>query len=339
MATRSILGLVFSPSWLRVAHAEMSSSRHYSVRLFGVPLPVGCINESSGAIEDSATLRDVLHTLPQRPLNQVREGGVFLVIPQLLCYRTSFVVPAELAKAPVAEIIKSYPIDLPGDRTSLIFDGYAHGVNLDGPRSVMVIAARRSSLQSYCRLFEDLQWCLGGITTGEIARYNRWRLQCPKLDSQVALVCSADIDSRELSLWDRGVLVASDTRHWYQRAQNRLTRSLGAKKAIDTRNCIDVPTDQLAREVAEMIKRAVTLTRPIERILCCGILSNHPQFQEVVQGLTDIRCETSQGVNRYMTVSADTGEGSGFRVQDSQGLGIFDDVLGAIAHRVGSQHV
>jgi hypothetical protein len=328
MVARRVVGIVFTPSWLRVAQAEMSRDRVYAVRLDAVPLPVGCINENSGALEDSEMLRDVIHSIPGTVLHHREDGEIFVVIPQLLCYRTSFVAPAGFAQASIKEILAAHPIELPGDRSSLVVDASAHAVSIAGARAVMVMAARRSSVEAYARLFKDREWCLGGMTTGEIARYNRWRLQCRSLSSDVALVCSADIDSQELSLWDRGVLIASDTRCWYQRER----RSFDGN--VDTEKPLGATTDRIAKAVANMIERANAVARPITQILFGGSLTNLRQLHERVHRLTGIQYEVSQRVDRYMKITQPTDDLCGLRIQGAQEQGLFDDALGAIAPQI-----
>jgi hypothetical protein len=332
MAVRRLLGIVFTPSWLRVAQAEVSRDRTYSVRLFAVPLPVGCINEHSGAIEDSGMLQEAMHSIPSKFLQHGGSGDIFMVIPQLLCYRTSFIVPKRLEQASMREILAAHPVDLPGDRSSLIVDASAHPVGTNGDRAVMVLAARRSSLEAYARLFKEQECSLGGIITGEIARYNRWRLQWPGVSSRVALICSADTDSQELSLWDRGVLTASDTRYWYQREPSRLEGNVHAEKINGA------STERLAQEITHMIDRARTVARPIEQILLGGALRNHKHLQELIHKSTGIQCETSQHVDNYMKLLQETDERSRYLMQGLQEPGVFDDALGAIAPRVLSLH-
>jgi hypothetical protein len=331
MAARRLLGIVFTPSWLRVAQAEMSKDRAYSVRLFAVPLPVGCINEQSGAIEDSGMLQAVMRSIPTGALHCGGYGEIFMAVPQLLCYRTSFVVAPGLAQASMREILAAHLNDVPGDRSSLVVDASAHEVAAGGVRTMMVLAARRTSLEAYVRLFQDREWCLGGITTGEIARYNRWTLQSRGLSCRVALICSADTDSQEFSVWDRGILIASDTHYSYQRERGRLDGN------VITGRSIDAQIDQIAQQVTKMIERTRTAARPIENILLGGALRNHPQLHESIHRLTGIPCEASQQIDRYMKILHETEKNSCFLMQEKSELGFFDDALGTIAPRVFSQ--
>lgn len=332
MAARRLLGIVFTPSWFRVAQAELLRGQVYSVSLYAVPLPVGCIHENSGVVEDSETLRKVMQSTPVKWIHHGLGVEISVVIPQVCCYRAAFVVPTGLEHASMKDILASYPLDLPGDSGSLVVDSSAHAVSTNGERSVMVLAARRSSLETYAQLFKGREWCLSGITTGEIARYNLWRLQYPELDTQVVLVCSADTDSQEFSMWNRGVLVASDTRYRYQRARSQSDCDSGAGEIFDT------ATDQLEQELIRMIERAQITGRPIERILLGGALRHDLHLQERLGRLTRIPSENSTRVDRYMRIGREIGDGCSFEVDGAHKVGLFDDVLGAIAPSVFSLH-
>lgn len=332
MAARRLLGIVFTPSWLRVAQAELFRGSVYLVSLHAASLPVGCIHDNSGILENYGVLYDLLQSIPLTSLHSRRGVEISLVIPQPLCFRVAFSVPTGLEHAPIEEIIAAYPIDLPGDPASLVVDSCAHSVGVKGARSVMVMAARRSSIESYARLFKDREWCLNSITTGEVARYNRWRLQYPAINSQVALICSLDANSYEFSLWDRGVLLASDTRYWSQ--HERSHRDVVTQEEKDS----DVASDQIAREIIKMIERARSTTKPVELILLGGELRHYSSLCESLYQSTGIPCAKAAPVERYMMITKETVDGGSVGINGVQEIGLFDDALGAIAPRIFARH-
>jgi hypothetical protein len=338
MASRHLVSIAFTPSWLRVAHIEVSTpravklrgsvARRHSVDLHEVPLPVGCINRNSGAIEDLSALQDAMKVSGSLYLHERRCLELFVVIPQMLCYRAFFAVPADLACASLKDVLVQYPLELPGDRSMLVTAAHAHAPCKDRTRSAMVLAARSSALEEYVRLFQGLEWSLSGITTGEIARYNRWHLQRPGISSQVVLMCSSDTDSYELSVWDCGVLIASESRRFEQGERAR-----GPGNAVGSQP-LGAHREQLAHDISALIDRYRELERPIEVIVFGGGLSRERELLDSLSGSSGASCEVSCEVDRYMQILDRSATGCGPGLRNTTALGLFDDAIGAIAPRM-----
>lgn len=332
MGAKRWVGIVFTPSWLRIACVEFVRSRSVVRQVYGLPLPVGCINEDSGTIEDSNTLQGALAGLSCLSPKRLSVGSVFLVVPQLLCYRSAFMASPALRSAPMDQLVAECVADLPGDRRSLIIDAYAHEPSVGDSRAVMVVAARRSAIEAYTRLFSGCLWSIGGITTGEIARFNRWRLQRPEMTSRVTLVCASDVDSRELSVWDNGVLTASDTRYWRKRSRLRGRNSMGTQDGVG-----DTP-EMLVRDILACIDKQRSLGRPVESVLFGGALRKREDLHTAVSSTSGIPYDVSTGtlgpghegspsaLHRSRTACEDDG-------------GLYDDAVGAIAPGISQMGV
>jgi hypothetical protein len=327
MGTKLWLGIVFTPSWLRVACIQFARSPGLVRQVYGLPLPVGCINEDSGAIEDSNTLQAALASLPCMNPKQLGLGAVFLVVPQLLCYRTAFTASPALRHAPVDQLIAECVSDLPGDRSSLVVDAYAHEPSIGDHRSVMVVAARRSAIEAYTRLFAGCVWCLGGVTTGEIARFNRWTLQRPDVSARVVLVCTSDVDSRELSVWDRGVLTASDTRYWRQRSR------IGGRASTGMQSGPGDNRDMLTRDILTVIEKQSNVGRPVESVLFGGTLRKREDLQLAVSRASGVPYDVS--VDRLCaSQTGSTNKSLQLESMPKEDNGLYDDAVGATAPKI-----
>jgi hypothetical protein len=327
MGTRRWLGIVFTPSWLRVAEVDVSRNKDLICQVYGVPLPVGCINEDSGLIEDSRTLQEAIESVPCIAPESCGDGRVFLVVPQLLCYRTACVVPSVLQNATIEQLLTHCSADLPGDRNSLIVDAYAHHPTPREERSVMIVAARRNAIEAYVRLFAGWVWCIGGITTGEVSRLNRWRLQRSDIASEIVLVCSSDVDFFELSVWDRGVLMASETQYRRQRTR-RVSQPYGSSNAN-----FDGAQEVVARDILSVLARQRDLGRPIARVLYGGALCERYELHAAVQNASGTPYDVSTG-RGCLNV---TGQKSRLDEGDAapgSGRGLFDDAVGAVIPRL-----
>lgn len=330
MVARRLLGIVFTPSWVRVAFADLSKDCDSSVRVYGVPLPVGCINEDSGAVEDSSALEQAMRAVPCINRRYFRQGSVFLVVPQLLCYRTAFIVPAKYSSAPLQRLIEENVADLPGDRSSLIVSAYTHDPRRGEPQRVMVIAARRLAIEAYTRLFGGDAWCIGGITTGEVARFNRLRLHWSELDSKVALVCGADTESWELSVWNRGVLLASDTRYWRER-----DRAACGGKRVNVEN-LDEQFEHIARAIIKSIESQRDSLMPVECVCFGGLLRERKDLQERISAMSGVAHHTSTTGSLFAGATREDVGRDSMRSRAIDDNGLFDDAIGAIAPMMGA---
>ena len=330
MLGRRLLGIVFTPSWLRIAYVQLSMSRVPTVQTYSVPLPVGCINEDSGAIEDSNLLQQAMGSVPCINRRNLRQGGVFLVVPQLLCYRTAFVVPPERSSVSLQRLLDENIADLPGDRSSLLVDAYAHVPRPGESRAVMVLAARRAAIEAYTRLFGDDVWCIGGITTGEVARFNRWKVQYPEVGSKVVLVCGADAESRELSVWNRGVLTASDTRYWRPRG-----RVIGGARRGGVEHLSEQP-ETLVRDIMSILERQRNSGTQVECLCLGGAFREHKDLRERISMASSITCHVSTNRGLFAPIIP-LGTGGEDALSGEVGQsGLFDDAIGAIAPKMAS---
>lgn len=330
MGTKHFFGIEFSSSWIRVASARATKAGTISVRVSRVPLQAGSINESSGAIEDSAKLRDALRWGLSVIDGQRGVGALSIVVPSPLCYSTSFFAPGYLRHATHSELKVAYPVDLPGDSASLLVDLHAGQPNSHGERSVMLLAARRSAIEGYMRLFEGREWLIGVITTGAVARFNRWKLQHDTVSSQVALICSTDADARELSVWDRGVLVASESRGWGNRSRAWVSESARGSSRDAER------TAAVASEIVTIIKQRSQTERPIECVLFGGGLRTCRQLHEQIARATGILCEASAAVVAVQSMELSSSISPSAKCQihsheQDTDRGEFDDVIGSLA--------
>ena len=323
MGTRCLLGIVFTPSWLRVVHIKLSRRQVLSCAQHKEPLPVGCINEDTGAIEDFQALKAVMREMPCIESQSYGIGGVFMVVPQLLCYRSTAAVPVALRDAPVDRILAECISEVPGDREALIVSAHAHDCSKSSQRSIMVVAARRDAIEAYARLFTERLWSVGGITTGEVARFNRWIMQRPDTRDETVVVCSADVDSREVSVWDRGVLIESDAR--YTRRGSRMTARTQEAHG-------NAPADDVAaasRAIIDTIQRQEKCGRRVSRVLCGGDLCAQFDLHSAVSQTSGVVCEASSG-RSCLGVFAMASKSALDNLSIAPERQIFDDALGAV---------
>jgi len=215
--------------------------------------------------------------------------------------------------------------DLPGDRSSLVFDAYTNAPQPGEARAVMVLAARRVAIEAYTRLFGEDMWCIGGVTTGEVARFNRWNLQQPEVGERVVLVCGADSESRELSTWSRGVLTASDTRYWRYRGRVAGGAHQGVADYLGENN------ELLAQDIMASIERQRSAGEPVESVCLGGALRGRSNLRDRIKAASGVDCLLS--TNRGLFVSAPSlgvvrsNESS----EEASDSGLYDDAIGAIA--------
>jgi Tfp pilus assembly PilM family ATPase len=267
---------------------------------------MGCINEYSGELQDISRVRGLLEVALGCDLRDFGPKEIFFAVPQSLAYRTAFEVPADLQRASIDELLATYAAKLPGDLDSLVVDAYAHEPDFVNRRSVMILAARRNAIETYARLLEGREWLIGGITTAEIARFNLWNTFQPEVATQVVFVCSADNHSRELSLWDRGVLVASDTRCWLQG---------------------DKVSEDLAKDIKQLSAQHSRTGSPPESVLLGGALCELIELQDRIRSDCGINCWVSQPLLRAIQ----TTRGQNY---DHNNIRLMEDAVGVIAPKL-----
>lgn len=308
MKPASYTSIAFTPSWLVAAHVELARGGRMRMELYRVPLPAGCINDHSGIIEDYSKLKAALVGLAGLNWDLLGVGEVSIILPPFLCYHTVFSVPGHLKQASTDAILAEYPLELPGDRDSLIVAAHSHEPDQLQDRTVMLVAARQSVIADYVRLFAGYEWAIDVVTTGEVARFNRCALDRSRLKGEVALVCSCNDDHYEFSVWDRGVLVASNTR-----------RRDRAERSEDDLNGVS-----LSSEVLAILRREDLSKRPITVVLLCGALRGCRKLQSEISEASEVSCLVSPDIESICKLeTALTPEQANMSAS-----GVFDDVTG-----------
>ncbi len=307
----------FTPSWLLAAQVELYRGRSLGLQLSRVPLPAGCINEHSGVIEDPSKLKAALIGVKDLSWDKLGVGAVSLIVPPLLCFRSSFCVPERFREASTDRILSDCPLELPGNRDALIVAAHSHDPKEANDRMLMLIAARQSVIADYVGLFAGYEWAIDVITIGEISRFNRYALYRSQLKREVALVCSCNDDFYEFSVWDRGVLVASDTR----------------KRSRTKRHEYDLDEIPLNSAILKIIERQRASELPITFVLFGGGLRGCHELQGAISAATKVTCGRSPEMESIFNLETALAPEAAYM----SASGLLDDLTGVVMQSQRSQ--
>ncbi|MFO0415699.1 MAG: hypothetical protein ACK5Y6_00285 [Pseudomonadota bacterium] len=210
MFTRALVALAISAAEARVVKVVLRRGSVAVSSAYSVPLPVGCLDEGTGRVEDPLRLADALRGIPLFNGEERSPKLVHLVVPKQLCFTNTITAPASAWRLSSGAFLHKYRAALPGDPAALIVDLHREAVTDGGARRVMLVAAKRDALAGYIRVVAGLDHEVTSVTTGEIARYNLAYAGDPEVAKRCAFIAALEVGRAEVAIWDRGLLVASD---------------------------------------------------------------------------------------------------------------------------------
>jgi hypothetical protein len=210
MFSRALVALAISATEARVVKVVLRRGRVAVSSAYSVPLPVGCLDEATGRVEDPLRLTEALRGIPLFNGEERSPKLVHLVVPRQLCFTNTISAPASAWKLSSGAFLHKYRAALPGDPAALIVDLHREAVTDGGARRVMLVAAKREALASYIRVVAALDHEVTSVTTGEIARYNLVYASEVDVAKRCVFIAALETSRSEVAIWDRGLLVASD---------------------------------------------------------------------------------------------------------------------------------
>jgi hypothetical protein len=334
----SRLGVSCSPSWVKVTRVVPGGGPLPSYSCYSAPLPVGCIDERSGRVEDSRRCVQALEVVPVLRPGRLHYCRISLALPRVCSYTISWRVEGLGRPLRFDEIRDRYACQLPGKQDALCIDIHQRLDPSSGDARVMLVAVRRDLLESYLRLLMHPRCHVVCVTTEEIARFNLAVQSDYGLYDQNILVARLDKEHAEISHWDQGILMGGCVVESQQAALGFGSESRLEQYPHPLRHTKEVkkPTAELVATVQGMLAEGVERGRRIDKVVVCGPAKADAETRQLLQAALAAECSMQWvEIPRYEDEVMPHGALSCGRDSES---GWYDEAIGAlVTERAHSQ--
>jgi hypothetical protein len=315
----------------RLVRIVIASERHrgdLKLATYLLNLPKGCINEVTGEVEDPSFILRFLESinisqqLKPRSLLSLKPE-ITIILPSSTCYHLTMPVDESDKTLDTPALVKRYAKSLPGDSTKLISSGYASpkALSFRATRELSLFAARECAVLGYTRLLGDNICQIQSVIPPQVACFNRILLERSEVISDCILNLDSSSQGDEITLWDSGLIVASESR---TEIKERLHGDSSKRVGVEF---IGEQPETKAKEVQRFLAKPELLGRSPSEVIITG---EHLKKEDLVKRLGDLlRVPVRQTLNRGTLpgyrVSFDSNESVSLNSE------VFADLLGLIA--------
>jgi len=328
MLLSSCIGVSCSPSGIKAVQVYHRGGVVVRTQAQAVPLPLGCIHERSGDIEDSHALQTAIQGIPLLSPRLIQACRVSIALPQACSYTATWDVAGLGRVLTPEEIRQRCDLELPGRLSSLCIDAHQQINGVGGSVRVMLVAVRRDVVERYRRIFSGERRHIVRVTTDDISRYNSALSADSSIYDQKVLLVWFGKRRVELAVWDRGFRVAHCSLG-LDRTASPHSNYQQAKQAL---NAATAPLNDLLREAALSVDKLISEERgrskPVDRIVLHGMRAedrlNRAAFEAVLDGQASLTWLTPAVACTADLSAVSVAAGSQGALDD------FEDALGAV---------
>jgi hypothetical protein len=317
----------FSATLVRIVIASERHRGDLKLATYLLNLPKGCINEVTGEVEDPSFILRFLESinisqqLKPRSLLSLKPE-ITIILPTSTCYHLTIPVDESDKTLDTQELVKRYSKSLPGDATKLISSGYANpkALSFRAKRELSIFAARECAVLGYTRLLGENICQIQSVIPPQVACFNRILLERSEVISDCILNLDTTLQRHEITLWDSGVIVASENR---AEIKDRLHGDSSKRVGVEF---IGEQPEIKAKDVLRFLAKPELVGRSPSEVIITG---GDAKIEDLVKRLGDLlRLPVSQSLNQGIL--------AGYRVSFNSNESVtvisevFADLLGVI---------
>jgi hypothetical protein len=261
-------------------------------------LPKGCINELTGEVEDPSFIVSFFKSIQLQERLRASsllslKPDISLILPAAVCYHVNIPIDEGDRILDTPALLRKYSRSLPGDVTKLILSGYASAKDLavKANGELSVFAARERAVRGYIRLFEEHLVQVVSVLPPQVARYNRILHEFPASASGRILNIHIAPYGGEISLWDCGVMISSESR-----AESMQRYHREGSKGVAVEFIAEHP-EAVEREVLRFLEKAEIRGRNPSEVFITGEPPRSADLSKILRSrlLVPVRLAKAQG--------------------------------------------